>query len=80
MLVIMPSTADCCRVMYRVLRSIEVSQRVSFHTYSLLEDRLIRLYAKPCLNRTSRSLGSQFSQCCSSTRIAAIPTLLRTGF
>ena len=45
-LVLVPNTADCFRATVRVLRSIEASKGVSFHTYSLPEDRCTRLLIK----------------------------------
>ena len=45
-LVLVPNTADCIQTMVRVLRSIKASKSVSFHTYSLPEDRCTRLLFK----------------------------------
>ena len=38
-LVLVPKTADCFKATVRVLRSIDPSKGVAFHTYSLPEDR-----------------------------------------
>ena len=46
MLVLVPNTADCFRATERVLRSMESSKGVAFHTYSLPEDRCTRLLVK----------------------------------
>ena len=46
MLVLVPKTADCFRATVRVLRSIDPSKGVAFHTYTLPEDRCTRLLVK----------------------------------
>ena len=45
-LVLVPDTADCFRATITALRSIEEGKGVSFHTYSLPEDRTVRLLVK----------------------------------
>ena len=45
-LVLVPDTADCFRATITALRSIEKGKDVSFHTYSLPEDRTVRLLVK----------------------------------
>ena len=41
-LVLVPNTADCFRATERVLRSMESSKGVAFHTYSMPKDRCTR--------------------------------------
>ena len=45
-LVLVPKTADCFRATVRVLRSIDASKGLAFHTYSLPEDRCTKLLIK----------------------------------
>jgi hypothetical protein len=42
-LILVPETADGYRVAIGALRSLDVSEGVSFHTFSLPEDRCVRL-------------------------------------
>ena len=43
---VMPETADDFRAAVSALRSLDVSKGVSFHTFSLTEDRCARLLIK----------------------------------
>jgi hypothetical protein len=45
-LMLVPETADCFRATIGALRSLDVSEGVSFHTFSLPVDRCVRLLLK----------------------------------
>jgi hypothetical protein len=45
-LMLVPETADGFRATIGALRSLDVSEGVSFYTFSLLEDRCVRLLLK----------------------------------
>jgi hypothetical protein len=45
-LMLVPETADGFRATIGVLRSLDANQGVSFHTFSLPEDRCVRLLLK----------------------------------
>ena len=45
-LMVVPSTADCFRAAVSALRSLDGKEGVSFHTFTLPEDRCVRLLVK----------------------------------
>jgi hypothetical protein len=45
-LMLVPETADGCRATIGALRSLDANEGVSFHTFSLSEDRCVRLLLK----------------------------------
>ena len=86
-LVLVPNTADCFRATVRVLRSMDASKGVTFHTYSLLEDRCTRLLIKGLGKKMPEQdvredleiLGITVQSVLCSARSAPIPTMPRTG-
>ena len=77
-LVLVPNIADCFSATVRVLRSIDPSNEVAFHNYSLPEDRCPRFLIKD-LGKNWKSSEFQFSRCCSFARSVMVLTLQRPG-
>ena len=55
-LMVVPETDDDFRAAISALRSLDASKGVSFHTYSLPEDRCARLYIKNLGRRMSEDV------------------------
>ena len=70
-LMIVPGTADGFRATISALRSLDGSKGVSFHTFSLPEDRCVRLIKNLSSSKPSVSLPRES---CSSALGAAIRT------
>ena len=86
-LMVVPETADDCRAAVSALRSLDVSKGVSFHTFSLPEDRcarlLIKIWVAACMRTSSerswKPLASVSKGSCSFARGVVIKTLRRTA-
>jgi hypothetical protein len=59
-LMVVPSTADGFRAMVSALRSLDEGKGVSFHTFTLPEDRRVRLLVK----NLGRGMPESVVQCC----------------